>query len=908
MPIDQTDNRVSARSSWLRRFLMRVTGGATRIAIDLDTILFERAYESTIAAIDVGAIENVTLMMSLFGRRLTVAVAGAKGRSIDGLSESDSRRVRDEILHQAEMRATQITEEMAELDITLSSPTYLRHREGQAVYRQVLKTIGACGGQLVHQHLDEKTRRAYDRIRLLGSSSAFEDARLMRNERLMDQRIPAAREAARLVLDRPLTQEQALAIVTDEDATLVLAGAGTGKTAIIVSKVADLVKNRAVSPDEILVLAFNNRAVAEIRARLPESLAKTNVATFHKFGLDAIGAATSRKPMVSALAESDHSLVKHMQKFLDEMVLDSRTSDRVVDFLFYHAGPYKSVFDFPDQREYDDYVRDVRLITLNGEHVKSYEELTIANFLARNGIAYRYEQPYEFETATADRRQYQPDFYLVNYGIYIEHFALDKRGRAPRIWVGYERGVEWKRRIHSQHQTSLIETYSWQHQANVLLETLQRNLESRGVDFRPLPANDLLERLRGTLTYSWLATFCATFLNHFKTQRLTIDDLRENALEREEQPRHNTFLDIFEIVSEHYANLLNQQKKIDFHDMINAATDHIQAGRWTPSFNYVLVDEFQDVSSGRIALLQALKREATSYFLVGDDWQSIYRFAGSDVTLLKDCDKYLGHVERRTVSQTFRFGDGIQRVSTEFVTRNPDQTQRQMRANSMARNDGVTVVGASDHSSGLQVALNRVSGAIGSRPCNILVLGRYRDSEHDLNNITVPDNLKLEFSTVHAAKGREADYVVVLDLVAARRGFPSGMEDDPLLELVLPQTSVETYEYAEERRLFYVAVTRARYGAFLVTNPATPSQFIVELLQESPGIQLVGERISRKCPECNTGFQTLRHRRSDGKPFWGCTNYFANPRCGFTRDAPDQATRQPRQQNDAGSGSPTSLR
>ncbi len=111
---------------------------------------------------------------------------------------------------------------------------------------------------------------------------------------------------------------------------------------------------------------------------------------------------------------------------------------------------------------------------------------------------------------------------------------------------------------------------------------------------------------------------------------------------------------------------------------------------------YVLVDEFQDISRGRMALLQALARFDVAWFLVGDDWQSIYRFAGSDVGLVRTCQAYLGYTTERTLSQTFRFGRGILDPSTAFVRRNPEQTRRPLRSSSSGDDTGISVIFESD--------------------------------------------------------------------------------------------------------------------------------------------------------------------------------------------------------------------
>ena len=516
---------------------------------------------------------------------------------------------------------------------------------------------------------------------------------------------------------------------------------------------------------------------------------------------------------------------------------------------------------------------------------------------------------------------------------------MDRNGRPPPGWRGYAEGVEWKRTVHRQRGSTLVETYSWQHRQGVLLETLRRRLEEAGVRFEQIPRQELVRQLAQEQT-SWLAGLLATFLNHVKSSRLSSDELESRARQTGDRRRNESFLDVFEQVRVRYQKLLADQEALDFHDLINFAAEHIREGRWKPQYRYVLVDEFQDISAGRMALLQALQGQDVAYFLVGDDWQSIYRFAGSDVGLLRDCGDLLGHVEERTLSRTFRFADGILGPSTGFVKRNPEQTQRPLLPASEAEDEGVAVVADPTPAGGVARALQDIEAKARGQQI-VLVLGRYRQRRGELLTRPRRGQPRVEFSTVHGAKGREADYVIVLDLNDGRWGFPSKVEDDPLLELVLPPVSGGAYPFAEERRLFYVAMTRARNGAYLVTDPVQPSTFVMELLKESDELRQIGELASEcprcrrgrlrpsrspmylicsdsscdhrapRCPNCDAGYALVRERVASctnsvcRRPltvcprcglgvlrvieggfgsFWGCTEYGSKPSCRYKRN------------------------
>ena len=291
---------------------------------------------------------------------------------------------------------------------------------------------------------------------------------------------------------------------------------------------------------------------------------------------------------------------------------------------------------------------------------------------------------------------------------------------------------------------------------------------------------------------------------------------------------------------------------MDFTDLIKRANGLIGEGAWQSPFRYILVDEFQDISADRMALLKSLKGPGVAYFLVGDDWQSIYRFAGSDVQLMMSCSEYLGHVVECHLTQTFRFGERVQTPSTGFIQVNPEQSRRELRPAEIDMDRGVSIVRSRTQDAGLARSLMEIVEHAGDSESTVLVLGRFNKSQRVMPAGSGTEALKLEFSTVHRVKGREADYVVVLDLKDGYDGFPSKITDDPVLQMVLPPVSEQPYPFAEERRLFYVAVTRSRRGTYLVTDFRYPSGFVDELQKLDTRIEVLGP-LPVKCPLCTRG-------------------------------------------------------
>ena len=738
--------------------------------------------------------------------------------------ETEAKQHESQLIKQAKEHESQLIKQAntiepeirtlhADLALLLPKNRYLRKsRAATAVFR-IQRITSRCTPELVAKFNLETTKLLAD-IVAIEAIVMNESLRNHANQQFVEDQAKLARTASVSLGYRDLTQEQAEAVATDEDVTLVAAGAGTGKTTVITGKLAHLVANQKEDPTHILVLAYNTDAAEEIRNRLPAELSSADVSTFHSFGLRVIGEATGQKPSVADEVGESLALRRTMQDFVAEMMVDDQLARAILNFSVNMPAEYRSPFDteIETEADYQQYVTNSELRTLKGELVKSFEELTIANWLAANDVNYEYERQYEHLTANSRYRQYEPDFYLTDHGVYIEHFALNENGKAPTGWTGYEDGVAWKREQHSQNETTLVETYSWQHREGILLSSLEEKLDELNVGRRQVPVQELVKELN-QIQISRLADLLVHFLNHTKSSNISQAEIDRRAAASSDPRRAGEFLKIWREARKRYDALLQDERRIDYHDMINDATAIIERGQWTHSYTHVLIDEFQDISAGRMALAKALMRDGMACFLVGDDWQAIYRFTGSQVRLFNEVHDYLGFTKRVNLTETFRFSDDIAQPSARFVQQNPDQTRRALTSLNPQGNGGLIVIADGDQRQGARTALDQIR-ARRNPDDSTLILGRFRRSRENL-----PGWAQKHFSTVHGAKGREADYVVVLDLADDIYGFPCLREDDPLLDLVAPPVDDSPFPNAEERRLFYVGMTRGKKATYLVADP-----------------------------------------------------------------------------------------
>lgn len=723
--------------------------------------------------------------------------------------------------------------------------------------------------------------------------------------------------------EKSLDEQQRIAVLTDEDNNLVLAGAGSGKTLTISGKVKFLTEKRGVFPDEILLISFTNKAAEEMQERIVGRLGvKVDVKTFHKLGM---GIITRNSDVKYDVLNDSKPIIQ--EYFRSVIYSNQNVLEKIVTFFGVYLNIPKNLEQFDSLGEYHENQKSLDFETLKGklqkatkkmesfkgEKMKSLEETLIANFLFLNGIEYIYENDYEHVTATKYYRQYKPDFYLPDYGIYIEHFGITEDFRTP--WLSsteeekYLKGIQWKRELHGEKNTILVESYSYYNKDGVLFERLEENLWQHGVHFNKIDMEAVYEAIcikENDYYFEELIKLVGSFINLFKSSGYKKEHFSKFADENQRLFDHNAllktrsemFLSLVEPIYKHYQDALQEQNKIDFNDMINIATDIAKGQSTTFNYKYIIIDEYQDISQSRYKLIKAIKDKTNAKVVcVGDDWQSIYRFAGSDIQLFTKFGDNFGKYELLRIERTYRNSQQLINIAGNFVMKN----EGQYRKNLVSGKDNsypIRVIGYAQNM--VEVTRTILDEIIenSDQDQTIMLLGRnnfdinFLKDQTDFRVIEREKMLtrveykkhkstKINFMSTHKSKGLEADQVVLINAKNSLLGFPNRISDDPVLAWVLQDQ--DSFEFAEERRLFYVALTRTKNNLYILAPEKDSSIFVKELIREHKvpyETTFIQNSISNnpKCLKCKTGLLVER-KNSLQKSFLGCSNH---PQCNQT--------------------------
>ncbi|MGE8019351.1 UvrD-helicase domain-containing protein [Peribacillus frigoritolerans] len=731
---------------------------------------------------------------------------------------------------------------------------------------------------------------------------------------------------------KSLDDQQREAIVIDEDATLVVAGAGSGKTLTISGKVKYLVERKGILPEEILLVSFTRKAADEMEERIKKRLdIKIDVNTFHKIGINIISKHNQIKPDV---ADDAKKIIKAY--FDKEMYDDPRQLKRMIEYFGYYLNIPIDLEEFNNLGEAYDFQKNLDLETLKskyqkqtytvqkseqlkalqttliGEKVKSLEEVMIANFLFLNGVQYVYEKEYEHSSANEHYRKYKPDFYLPEFGIYLEHFGITKDERTP--WLSeieekkYIEGMRWKRELHRENETELVETFSYLTGEGKLLEVLSQKLLEKGVKYKEVDFIDVFNKIydtENTNHFDQFINLISTFINLFKSNGYEYEKFDEiqSSLDKKNiflYNRTRIFLEITKPVYTFYQNTLKENNMIDFNDMINEATSIVTSKQMEFSYKYIIIDEYQDISVSRFKLIQAIRNITNAKVMaVGDDWQSIFRFAGSDLYLFTEFENYFGHSEMLKIERTYRNSQELINYAGHFVMKNNRQIKKNLKSDKVNTNPIrlLGYIGLNEILRTLKHAIEEIVEDYGEQ-ADIMLLGRNnfdikfveKDSEFKIKKnkegtkvvYNKYPKLKIFFLTAHKSKGLEADNVIIINASNKLTGFPNKMSDDPILSLVL--TEQDEFLFAEERRLFYVALTRTRNETYILVPDINMSSFVKEIKKSSEiRYEIIdGNTVlsnNPRCPRCIEGYLVHRENNSSKERFLGCSSY---PRCEYT--------------------------
>jgi len=719
-----------------------------------------------------------------------------------------------------------------------------------------------------------------------------------------------------------LDNEQRRAVVADDDYCLIVAGAGAGKTTTMAAKVKFLVEKRGVTPEDIIVISYTNKAIEELEERINKQLKiPARICTFHKFAYSLVKQYSGTPP------EVNYSAYNIVFRMLEKEIYKNKDLLRnVLMFMGYYFDLPSDAMDYDSLDEYHlakaaqdyetlksgagEYIekvtrqRDKSMKTITGEFMRSVQETQIANFLYLNSIDYDYEPIYKFNIPGA-KKKYTPDF-LIRQGeheAYLEHYAVSQSGYSSRLnpkqLAQYSRSIANKRKLHRSCGTTLLETWSWYNDKRQLKEHLREILEAEGFVLKERNFEEIYKKIVETSKDKYvfkMVQFLINFISQYKTCGYDsggFDELRMKT----DNPRTLLFLDIAEPVYTYYQECLKAQNRIDFEDMINDAyyyLEEFEKQQITMTYKYIIIDEFQDIARQRFNLTKRLSEVTNAKVVaVGDDWQSIFAFAGSEIGLFTRFLELMGSGIEMKITHTYRNAQELINIAGNFIQKNSAQIKKQLISPKSIKvpiiltefDDSYKVNNAVAEAT--ERAIGDIINEYGCES-SILLIGRYNFDGFKLCDTgrfikLQNDKLKSEkypeadltIMTAHSAKGLGFDNVIILNMFENKFGFPCQLETDPIMKLVRYEDA--SMPFAEERRLFYVALTRTKNRVFILTPQNKPSRFLIELINDynvDHSAELNMEKVDffhLRCPDCNYPLK-FEFNKNYGMNLWLCTN------------------------------------
>ena len=690
-----------------------------------------------------------------------------------------------------------------------------------------------------------------------------------------------------------LNDKQREAVISENKRLLVLAGAGSGKTKTLLQKLIYLIEEKGVSPSKILAITFTKNATNEMLDRLIISADSTG--EYEKQLFD------KRKTKIEK--DKERFLQQKKYKWIDGLTVKTFHSfcysvlrnDGVNEFdnkfriigdekkdeedeLSKHVAPetvfevfHKILIENCENTEYLlklkryilDYIVDKihlkkddnnffskdgkHFTTLDGTKVRSKSEQFIADWFYRHSIKYEYEPELNVKDFS-----FHPDFFVPEANLYLEHISD----------LSYP--TKAKEEQFQKGKLLLVKTFDSMTKDSALFNhTLDKVIKNRlPSDYQKSTCLNYREEFNHY--HSDVKDFIQQVIrvtDMIKVENISIDTVLQNAL-KDQHERIRNFYELAIPIVKGFIDYCTNKSYLDFNDLISKSTslflhhdDVIH--KYRNKFEYILVDEFQDVNNLQVELIKLLLTNKTQLFCVGDDWQSIYGFRGSNVNYIVEFEKHFDNTEIIKLNLNYRSTQNIVGASNEVIKHNKFKVDKDVQASKMSEHK-IVVFSGNNLEENIQFCSEKVNELLkdGINNDEILFLYRRNKMFSPYFNFFKGEGTRVQGKTIHASKGLEAKVVFIIGLTEGNGGFPDIWLEDRIFQIIKKANHDVLME--EERRLFYVAITRAKDKLFLITEKGNESSF----LKEIPDVFTVRtvnqmKSVVEKIETCNKCFSQL---------------------------------------------------
>ncbi len=660
-----------------------------------------------------------------------------------------------------------------------------------------------------------------------------------------------------------LNEKQRQAVISEAKRLLVLAGAGSGKTKTLLQKLIYLIEEKGVNPTNILAITFTKNAANEMLDRLilvaddteeyAEILADKNRSSKEK-DTERYFFSKRYKWIDNLTLKTFHSLCYGIlrnfgvKEFDNKFRIISDTKSTDDEFSKYLAPEtvfeviHKILIENCENNEYllnlKRYVLDYMIdkihikddknaslpkdgkyyTTLNGTKVRSKSEQYIADWLYRRSIKFEYELDINFKDF-----DFRPDFFIPEANLYIEHVS-------DKSYPTKGKELQFKKA-----NKLLVKTFEHQTNDSALFnKVLERIVKNR------LPAN---YDYRTALSYEEEFRSYHKVIKDFIYQIMRVVDMvkventsTEIVLQNSQKDQHERIREFYKLtipVIEQYKSYCTNKSYLDFNDMIirtiSLLTNHEDiAEKFRGKYEYILVDEFQDVNNLQVDLIKLLLTKDDQLFCVGDDWQSIYGFRGSNVDYIVNFGDHFQNSEIIKLNMNYRSTENIVGASNEVIKHNKFKVEKDVYSNKKSSSK-IHIYAGKDEEENIDYVIDQVRSLKdnGYTKEDILVLYRRSKMYTPYFKRFKQEGVFVSGKTIHGSKGLEAKAVFILGLTEGSGGFPDIWMEDRIYQVI--KKSDYDLLLEEERRLFYVAITRAKDELFLITEKGNESSFLKEI-------------------------------------------------------------------------------